>query len=103
LLRRAGFTEIDMRQYGMPLGYPLEMARNMIARRRLAAAKTASFAERTAASGRHLQPRSGLRGALTRWGTAPFRLAQRAFPGQGTGLIVRARVSRPPSPAERQR
>jgi hypothetical protein len=26
--------------------------------------------------------------------TAPFRLVQRGFPGNGTGLIARARLSR---------
>lgn len=95
LLRAAGFTEIDMRQYGMPLGYPLEAARNAIARRRLAAAKDTSIADRTAASGRHLQPKSRLRATVGRFGTWPFRLTQRAFPHRGTGLVVRARLSRP--------
>jgi SAM-dependent methyltransferase len=95
LLRGAGFAQIEMRQYGMPLGYPLEAARNAIARRRLSAANGASVADRTAASGRLLQPKGGLRGAVTRWGTAPFRVIQRAFPATGTGLVVRARLTAP--------
>lgn len=93
LLRRCGFDDIEVRQYGMPLGYPLEAVRNAIGRRRLAAARTTSVAERTAASGRLLQPRSSVRAVVTRWGTAPFRVVQRAFPHHGTGLIVRARLA----------
>ena len=91
LLASCGFTEIQLRQYGFPLGYPLEAGRNLIGRRRLATAAAASVAERTAGSGRLLQPSGGLRGAATRWGTAPFRVMERAFPNTGTGLIVLAR------------
>ena len=52
-----------------------------------------SITERTAASGRLLQPASRARGAVTRYGTAPFRMLQRGFPGTGTGLIVLARLA----------
>ena len=93
LLTKCGLTGIEVRQYGFPLGYPLEAARNLIARRRLTAAPGGSVAERTAASGRLLQPASRARGAATRYGTAPFRLLQRGFPGTGTGLIVLARLA----------
>jgi len=91
LLTRCGFTEIQLRQYGFPLGYLLEAGRNLIGRRRLAARRDAPLAERTAGSGRLLQPSSALQGAVTRWGTAPFRLMERAFPNTGTGLVVLAR------------
>ena len=93
LLTKCGLTDIEVRQYGFPLGYPLEAARNLIARRRLTAAPGGSVAERTAASGRLLQPASQARGAATRYGTAPFRLLQRSFPGTGTGLIAVARLA----------
>ena len=93
LLASCGLTDIEVRQYGFPLGYALEAARNMIGRRRLAAAPGRSAAERTAASGRLLQPDSGARGAAARYGTAPFRLLQRGFPGTGTGLVVLARLA----------
>jgi glycosyltransferase involved in cell wall biosynthesis len=93
LLASCGLTDIEVRQYGFPLGYPLEAARNLIARRRLTAAPGASLAERTAASGRFLQPAGRGRGAATRYGTAPFRLLQRGFTGTGTGLVVRARLA----------
>jgi SAM-dependent methyltransferase len=92
LLTSCGFTEIQVRQYGFPLGYLLEAGRNLIGRRRLGATGDASVAERTAGSGRLLQPSSGLQGAVTRWGTAPFRLMERAFPNTGTGLVVLARL-----------
>jgi len=92
LLASCGLTDIEVRQYGFPLGYPLEAARNLIAQRRLTAAPGGSVAERTAASGRLLQPASRRLGVATRYGTAPFRLLQRRFPDTGTGLIVRARL-----------
>jgi SAM-dependent methyltransferase len=94
LLRDCGFTDITVRQYGMPLGYVLEAGRNVIGKRRLArAAATSSYEERTAGSGRLLQPTGGVRGSAIRWGTAPFRLVQRAFPNTGVALVVRARLA----------
>jgi len=57
------------------------------------AAPAGSVAERTAASGRLLQPASRARGTATRYGTAPFRLLQRGFTGTGTGLVVLARLA----------
>jgi SAM-dependent methyltransferase/glycosyltransferase involved in cell wall biosynthesis len=92
LLTSCGFTDIRIREYGFPLGYLLEAARNQIARRRLAASPGQSLAERTAGSGRLLQPSGGAIGAVNRWGTAPFRVVQRAFPNTGTGLVVLARL-----------
>ena len=95
LLTSSGFTQIQLRQYGFPLGYLLEAGRNLVGRRRRATAAAMSVAERTAGSGRLLQPSGGMRGAATRWGTAPFRLMQRAFPNTGTGLVVLARSGAP--------
>jgi len=97
LLASCGFTDIGIRQYGFPLGYLLEAGRNQIARRRLAASTGQSLADRTAGSGRLLQPSGGMTGALTRWGTAPFRVLQRAFPHTGTGLVALARLAAQPS------
>jgi SAM-dependent methyltransferase len=95
LLTRVGFTDIAMREYGMPLGFVLEAGRNQVGKRRLAAtpAGEASMEERTTGSGRLLQPRSALQGKVIRWGTAPFRYAQRGFPRTGTGMVVRARLA----------
>ena len=85
--------EIEVRRYGFPLGYPVETARNLISRRRLAAAGGQSFAERAAGSGRLLQPSARIHGGATRWGTAPFRVVQRAFPNTGPGLVAVARLA----------
>ena len=92
LLTSCGFADVEMRQYGFPLGYLLEAARDQVARRRLGASAGQSLAERTAGSGRLLQPSAGLRPTAIRWGTAPFRTLQRAFPDRGTGLVVLARL-----------
>ena len=93
LLDGCGFGEIEIRQYGFPLGYLLEAARNVIARRRLRAAAAATVAERTAGSGRLFQPSGRIRGTATQWGTAPFRLIQRAVPARRPGLVVLARLA----------
>ena len=88
VLQRAGFAEVRVRSCGFPLGYALEAARNRIARTR----QVGSYEDRTAASGRLLQPGSGL-SAVTRLFTAPFRFAQRPFQETelGTGIVAFAR------------
>ncbi len=88
VLAAAGLIEISVLAYGFPLGYALEAGRNAIARRVLDPALTAT--ERTAASGRWLQPPDAL-ALATRAASAPFRLAQRPFGGTslGTGLVAR--------------
>jgi len=92
LLAGCGLTGIQVRQYGFPLGYLLEAGRNLIARRRLTATAATSVADRTAGSGRLLQPSGGPGAAAARWGTAPFRVVQRPFPNTGTGLLALARL-----------
>ncbi|SDS55584.1 Glycosyltransferase involved in cell wall bisynthesis [Actinopolymorpha singaporensis] len=89
MLREAGLEQVEVRRYGGPLGYVLEGARNQISRQRQRQA--GSMAERTKGSGRFLQPRSPLHGAVTEYATLPFRLLQRGFPGHGPGLVARAR------------
>jgi SAM-dependent methyltransferase len=97
LLARAGFTDVSARLYGFPLGYLLEPARNVIGSRRLAAARQESQAERTSGSGRQLQPSGRAAGTAIRLATIPFQVLQRAMPGAGTGLVIRARLAdRPP-------
>ncbi|MFG2043759.1 class I SAM-dependent methyltransferase [Dactylosporangium sp. NPDC048998] len=93
LLTGAGLTDVRLCHYGMPLGYLLEAARNRLARRRLRSVGDATAPQRSAASGRLLQPSAPLRGLLHRWGTAPFRWAQRAAPNTGPGLIAAARLA----------
>jgi SAM-dependent methyltransferase len=85
----AGFDDVVVRTYGMPLGYALERVRNVLAARR---STPEEMEERTGASGRFLQPASAM--GLAAWaGTLPFRMVQRAFEetDHGTGLVVRAR------------
>ena len=50
LLTSSGFTQIQVRQYGFPLGYLLEAGRNLVGRRRLATAAAMSVEEQTAGS-----------------------------------------------------
>lgn len=90
LLRSTGFDEVVVWSYGFPLGYVLESVRNVLARRQ--EPKLGSMAQRTAASGRYLQPPQAL-GWVTRAFSAPFGLAQRPFlrTELGTGLVARAR------------
>jgi SAM-dependent methyltransferase len=106
LLRTIGFEEVVVWSYGFPLGYPLEWVRNAIARFR--EPRLGSMAERTAASGRYLQPPESL-DWMTEALSWPFRLAQRPFVDTdlGTGLVARGRrsgageVLRPPGAGAR--
>ncbi len=97
LFVEAGLEHPVVRCYGAGLGNVLEAGRNTIAARRNRAAATAqtgtdgAMAERTAASGRFLQPNNRLAGTVTMVGTWPFRRLQRAFPNTGPGLIGAAR------------
>ena len=87
---RAGLVEPVIVAYGFPLGYALEAVRNVVARRDLK--RTATATERTAASGRWLQPPEWSAHA-THVAATPFRFAQRPFERSslGTGLVARAR------------
>jgi len=94
LLEKAGCTDVRVRVYGWPLGYLLEEVSNRVARRRLAAAPSEA-ADRTAMSGRHLQPtggRAGLAARVVPVATVPFQLAQRLAPTRGIGLVAVATV-----------
>lgn len=84
-LERAGFAEPRIVAYGFPVGYPLKKLRDALAARDVGG----TAAERTAASGRWLQP--GERLAPLVWAAAvPFRWLQRPFTGVGTGLVALA-------------
>jgi glycosyltransferase involved in cell wall biosynthesis len=98
LFESAGLEVVSIDHYGFPLGNVLEAGRNLIGKRRLAKSTTTKdLAERTASSGRNLQPPQWS-GAAIWWGSAPFRGLQRRFPGRGTGLLG---VARRPDPASR--
>ncbi len=80
----AGLPEPTIIAVGFPLGYVLEAVRN-----RLAAKSPATMEEKTAASGRLLQPRGAV-GAAIWLGALPFRLIQKPFAasGKGTGFVA---------------
>ena len=90
ILRAAGLVDSSLVTYGFPAGYVLEAGRNLLARRLESAA---SMSDRTAASGRWLQPPDWAATA-THALAAPFRLAQRPFGGTGlgTGIVALARL-----------
>jgi SAM-dependent methyltransferase len=91
LLERCGFVEPRLLMYGFPVGHALEFARNLVHR---LAPPGGTLAERTASSGRRLQPPDSL-GWLTATITAPMRLLQRPFfkTRLGSGLVAVARRS----------
>jgi SAM-dependent methyltransferase len=89
VMEQAGCVDIKVRQYGWPVGYALEAAHNRISARRLAAA-SADIQERSATSGRFLQPRR-LAGVVLRLGIAPFTVVQNFAPGRGIGLVAYGR------------
>lgn len=92
-LTQAGLVEPQVRYYGWPIGYLLEGVRNQVAERRGAAGTVAgSIEERTASSGRQLQPSTRLTGAAVRAGTAPFEVLQRLAPNSGIALVATARM-----------
>jgi SAM-dependent methyltransferase len=92
LLSTSGLRDVEILSYGFPLGYALEAARNLYARRN--PPEDTALEERTAASGRWLQPPDWA-ARLLEVASAPFRYAQRPFGGTslGTGLVARARRS----------
>ena len=111
VLGQAGFEDVQTTVYGWPLGYALEAVRHRIAGRPGAvdsdgavdpdgavdsdgavdpAGAPSSMEERTAKSGRLLQPKKAV-GALVRVGVTPFIALQQARPSAGTGLVAIAR------------
>jgi SAM-dependent methyltransferase len=93
-LLAAGLEPVEIRPYGWGLGYALEHARNLVAKRAAAKVASKSAAERTAGSARIMQPPDSI-GFLTAAAVAPFRLLQRAQPDKGTGIVALARKPRP--------
>lgn len=87
LLAGVGLVQPQVTVYAWPLGYALEVVRNQVAARRLRATADLSVAERTAGSGRLLQPKR-LAGLAIATGVAPFRYLQRLAPTRGTGIVA---------------
>jgi SAM-dependent methyltransferase len=91
LLERVGFDHVTLHLYGFPLGQLSHTLRDLLARRR---GVSGSRAERTAGSGRLLQPESRWQGAATSAIAAPFGLLQRLAPARrrGIGIVASARA-----------
>jgi SAM-dependent methyltransferase len=87
MLGSVGFEEVTVLSYGFPFGFALEWVRN----RALAPDADLPFEERTARSGRVLQPVA--RPWVTQLATAPFRWMQLPMRRTdiGTGYVVSAR------------
>jgi SAM-dependent methyltransferase len=94
-LMAAGYTQVRHFLYGWPLGFALEAVRNRIAAAR-GDRRSPTMSERTAASGRMLQP-GAVAGVAVAAAVAPFAAAQRFRKASGTGLIGVGR--RPPAQA----
>lgn len=91
LAENVGLVDVRATVYGWPLGYALEAVRNRLDARRPSASPDASMAERTAASGRLMQPSRRLTGLAIAAATLPFRGLQRLRPDTGVGLVLEAR------------
>lgn len=92
LLTDAGFEDVRVVLYGWPLGYVTESVRSRIAARRAVGSEdggVVSMHERSASSGRLLQPRT-VAGVAVQLATSPFIALQRLRPTRGTGLVVSA-------------
>jgi hypothetical protein len=91
-LTGGGFDLVSIRSYGVGLGQALEWTRHRIAARRLS---SIHIEERTAASGRFLQPKSRIAALGTAAVAAPFRVLQTPWANSdiGIGYVVLARAS----------
>jgi SAM-dependent methyltransferase len=89
LLEDAGFADVRVVVYGWPLGYALEAVRAQIAARKESGSEDGggSMRDRTAGSGRILQPKA-VAGAVVEAAVTPFVGLQRLRPTRGTGLVA---------------
>jgi SAM-dependent methyltransferase len=99
LLVKAGFVDVNVLRYGAPAGFALEALRNALGRRLRSRLTNDSIEERTARSGRLVQPRTGVTGAAMYLVMVPMRKLQHVFPDAGPGLLATAR--RPAQPGSR--
>lgn len=86
----AGCTDIRLTNYAWPIGYLLDAVRDHLMKDKAEAAG-ATPEERTAGSGRILQPRARAMGALIQAGVAPFALLQRTRKTTGPALVAVAK------------
>lgn len=105
VLTQAGLTKIQLTHYGWPLGFVTETIRNQVARRRGGPAPGTqpanrtppadgtppdAMADRTASSGRRLQP-GQVAGRMVQVAATPFVALQARRPGAGVGVVAVAR------------
>ncbi len=99
MLRETGLDNVEVCQFGGPLGYALEATRNQIGRNQIGTQiapghRPADHRPATRRGNvRATRWSSRLQGAVTRFGTLPFRMLQRRYPGHGPGLVARAQLS----------
>lgn len=89
LFRTSGFEPVRVSLYGWPLDFALEAVRNKLARGETNPG--ASVQDRTARSGRWLQPSNKIAELVVGIGVIPFRGLQRLAPGKGNGIVALAR------------
>jgi SAM-dependent methyltransferase len=95
VLRRNGFRPAKLDLYGWPLAFAMEKVRNVLIERRRNAdpgshsesGPSADMADRTAESGRMLQP-GGLVGTATQVVVWPFTKVQKLRPSSGNGIVA---------------
>lgn len=87
----SGLVPTNLIAYGWPLGSILEFGRNRIAGMRDRRSAGGSMSERTAGSGRTLQPTGSRSGRVLAMATLPFIRLQATRPTKGTGLVMAAR------------
>jgi SAM-dependent methyltransferase len=85
-LLAAGCQSATVTSYGWPLGYALESVRNRIATHRTGQSDLDGMDQRSATSGRLLQPKR-LAGIAVGLAVTPFAAMQKWRPETGTGLI----------------
>jgi SAM-dependent methyltransferase len=87
VLAQAGLDGVQLTHYGWPLGFLTETVRNRVAKRR---ADGDAMADRTASSGRRLQP-GQLAGRIVQVAATPFVALQARRPDVGVGVVAVAR------------
>ena len=98
VLTQAGLTGVRLTHYGWPLGFVTETIRNQVARRRThpqsdptaGATQPDAMADRTASSGRRLQP-GQIAGRVVQVAATPFVALQARRPSVGVGVVAVAR------------
>lgn len=86
-LTEAGCVDVKLTNYAWPIGYLLDAVRNRLTKGQVESAGDTPE-ERSAGSGRILQPRARAMGALIQAGVAPFALIQRARTDKGPALVA---------------